>query len=239
MFEAQCLGGKSRLEQVIQTQLTLPKSFANSKFKGDFVVYFNVDSAGKGSDLKFEGQISPVFQKEMGRIVTFLEFKPTLNLPNEPRPYFLKFSIGADNYKKYIKQKSKFNVKFVLPSDSSMLIYSRADRSPEFYNNGEEGYNRFVLSELDYPKLAIEKSISGTVVLEFVVETNGFVTHIEVKKSVNAGCTEEAIRLISMSRWKPAELNGKYVRYKTTSSITFSLRNVNRNNESSGSTFGQ
>ncbi len=239
MYEAQCIGGKSNIEQVLQTQLTFDKTLLNSRFKSDFVTYFNLDSLGKASDIKFEGQVQKSLQKEMKRIFEFWTFKHTLNLPNESRPYFLKFSLSADSYKKYIKQKSKFNLKLNLLSDSSMNIYSRADRSPEFYRDGDEGFINFVLSELEYPKLAIEKSISGTVVLEFVVETNGFVTDIEVKKGVNAGCSEEAIRLISVSRWKPALLDGKLVRYKTTSSITFNIRNTNRNNESSGSTFGQ
>jgi protein TonB len=86
--------------------------------------------------------------------------------------------------------------------------------------------------------LAIEKSIEGTVVIEFVVEANGYLTGINVKQSVNAGCTEEAVRLIKLTKWQPAVFNNKFVRYKTNFPITFSLRNISKDN-TSGSQMGQ
>lgn len=238
-FEAQVLGGKQHIEQVLQTQLNLPKQLLSSGFKTEFITYFDLDSSGKAQNLKFDGQVPMALQNEMNRIFGFFTFKLTLNLPNESRPYFLKFSISSEKYKSYIKQKSKFNLKQSQAADNSLIVYTRADQSPEFYKNGEEGFNEFVLSEIEYPRLAIEKSIQGTVLIEFVVETNGFVTNLEIKKGVNGGCTEEAIRLVQFSRWKPAVLDGKLVRYKMTAPITFSLRNVNKSYESSNSTFGQ
>lgn len=238
-FEAQVIGGKQHIEQVLQTQLYLPKQVLSSGFKTEFITFFDLDSSGKAQNIKFVGQVPLSIQKEMNRIFRFFTFKLTLDLPNESRPYFLKFTISTEKYKTFIKQKSKFNVKLNESVDSSFMVYTRADRSPEFYKNGEEGFNEFVLSEIEYPRLAIEKSIQGTVILEFVVETNGFVTNLEIKKGVNGGCTEEAIRLMQFSRWKPAVLNEKLVRYKMTAPITFNLRNVNKSYESSNSTFGQ
>jgi TonB family protein len=238
-FEAQAIGGKQHIEQILQTQLSLPKQLLSSGFKSEFITYFDLDSIGKAQNIKYDGQIPLALSKEMTRLFRFFSFKHTLNLPNESRPYFLKFSISTEKYKSFIKQKSKFNLKLNETADSSLMVYSRADQSPEFYKNGDEGFNAFMLSEIEYPRLAIEKSIEGTVVLEFVVETNGFITNLEVKKGVNGGCTEEALRLIKFSRWKPATLNGKLVRYKMTAPITFNLRNVNKSYESSNSTFGQ
>lgn len=238
-FEAQVYGGKSHLEQVLQTQLNLPKQLMNAGFKSDFITFFDLDSSGHALNIKYEGQVPLALSKEMDRLFQFFKFKLTLNLPNESRPYFLKFSLSYDKYKNYLKQKSKFNLKTTEPADSSFVVYGRADRSPEFYKNGDEGFNEYVLTEIEYPRLAIEKSIEGTVIIEFIVETNGFVTGIEIKKGVNGGCSEEAIRLIKNTRWKPALMNGKRVRYKMTAPITFSLRNVNKSYESSNSTLGQ
>ena len=90
-----------------------------------------------------------------------------------------------------------------------------------------------ILSKIEYPKLAVEKSVEGTVVLEFVVETNGYLTGITVKQGINAGCTEEAVRLIKETKWQPALLNNKFVRYRTNYPITFSLRNINKDNTGS------
>jgi len=238
-FEAQAFGGKPYVEQVLQTQLNLPKQMVNGGFKCDFITYFDLDSSGRAQNIKFDGQVPLALNREITRLFQFYKFKLTLNLPNESRPYFLRFSLSSDKYKNYIKQKSKFNLKTAEPADSSFLVFGRADRSPEFYKNGDEGFNDYVLSEIEYPRLAIEKSIEGTVIIEFIVETNGFVTGIDIKKGVNGGCSEEAIRLIQNTRWKPALLNKKLVRYKMTAPITFSLRNVNKSYESSNSTFGQ
>ncbi len=238
-FEAQVIGGKQYLEQVLQTQLNLPKQVLSSGFKTEFITYFDLDSTGNAQNIKFYGQVPVALQKEMTRIFRFFTFKLTLDLPNESRPYFLKFSLNYDKYKNYIKQKSKFPLKSTEPADSSFVVFGRADRSPEFYKSGDEGFNDYVLREIEYPQLAIEKSIEGTVLIEFIVETNGFVTGLDIKKGVNGGCSEEAIRLIQKTRWKPALVNGKRVRYKMTIPITFSLRNINKSYESSNSTFGQ
>ena len=89
---------------------------------------------------------------------------------------------------------------------------------------------------MEYPKLAIEKSVEGTVIVEFVVETNGYVTNANLKKGLGAGCAEEALRIIKSTKWQPAILNNKLVRYRTNYPITFSLRNVTRD---ASSTIGQ
>lgn len=239
VFEGKILGGKAVLDQVIQTQLTLPKNLQNKNFKADFVCYFGLDSMGNARNFNFEGQLPPALKPEITRLFHFLRFQQSLNLPDEPNPYFLRFSLDYDKYKSYIKQNNRLSLRNPLMADSSFVVYSRADRSPVYHKNGDEGFQQYILSEIDYPSVAVERSIEGTVILEFVVETNGYISSIEAKKGVNGGCTEEAIRLLKSTFWNPAELNGKLVRYKMTSPITFSLRNVNKSNESSNSTFGQ
>lgn len=238
-FEAQAVGGKEQVEQVLQTQLTLPKALLNDNFDRDVTVFFELDSAGNATDIKFDKGLNNLLRYEMNRMFRFLKFKRTLNLPNESRPYFFTFHFSVEKYSKYYKQKSKLNLKKTNPADSSYVIYTRADKSPEYYKNGDEGLAEFVLSEIEYPKLAIDKTIEGTVVVEFVVETNGYVTTLAVKKGVNGGCTEEALRIIKQTKWQPAVLDNKLVRYKTTYPITFSLRNINKDNGSSSQTLGQ
>jgi TonB family protein len=232
-FEAQVVGGKEQIEQVLQTQLTLPKTILTSNFDIKLTTFFDLDSAGKAINIKVEGQVNNALRNEIIRIFNFLRFYKTLNLPNESRPYFLFFKLSTEKYNKYFKQKNKFNLKKPAVADSSFIIYSKADKSPEYYKNADDGLNEFILSNIEYPKLAVEKSVEGTVILEFVVETNGYITSLNVKQGVNTGCTEEAIRLIKLTKWQPAILNNKMVRYKTSYPITFNLRNVNRDNSNS------
>lgn len=237
-FEAKAIGGKEQIEQVLQTQLTLPKTLLTGNFDTELTTFFDLDSLGKAANIKVEGGANNVLRNEVKRIFGFITFNKTLNLPNESRPYFLMFKLSTDKYNKYFKQKNKFTIKKPMPADSSFIIYTKADRSPEFYKNGDEGLTEFILSNIEYPKLAIEKSVEGTVIVEFIVETNGYITGVTVKQPVGAGCTEEALRIIKLTKWQPATLNGKFVRYKTTYPFTFSLRNINKDNSSSNQ-FGQ
>ncbi len=237
-FEAIPVGGKEQMEQVLQTQLNLPKVILTPNFGADVIAYFSLDSAGNAINENMDGGTNNYLRNELKRMLRFVKFKRTLNLPNELRPYFVAFHVTTEKYNRYFKQKNKLAFKKPLPADSSYVVYSRADKSPEYYKNGDEGLTEFILSEIEYPKPAIENSIEGTVVVEFVVETNGYVSNLIIKQGVNGGCSEEALRLIKQTKWLPATINNKFVRYKTNYPITFSLRNINKNN-GAAQTFGQ
>lgn len=227
-FEAHPIGINDQLENILETQLVLPQILIVTGFDKKFYVYMNIDSLGKACCYNFETDINKALQAELKRMFKFLRFKRTLNLPEERSPYYSDFHISAKKYSKYKKQKQKSVVKSYLPADSSYIVYTQANKSPQYYKNGDEGFTNYILSELEYPKAALEKNLQGTVILDFVVETNGYVTNIEVKKGLGLGCSEEAVRLIKASRWQPAELNGKLVRYKITYPITFSILNSSK-----------
>lgn len=235
-YPAQAIGGKEQVEQILETQFTLPKTLLTSNFDVQYTASFDLDSVGNAINVTYKSGINNALRNETTRILRFLKFTKTQNEAFETYPYTLSFHISTDRYNKFAKQRSRLNLKKTQQADSSFIIYTKADKSPEYYKNGEEGMNEFVLSEIEYPKLAIEKSVEGTVIIEFVVETNGYVTAINLKKGLGAGCSEEALRLIKSTKWQPAVLNNKLVRYRTNYPITFSLRNVTRD---ASSTIGQ
>jgi TonB family protein len=238
-LETEVIGGKEQLEQVLQTQLYLPKVLLTNGFDTHILVFFDLDSLGHAKNVSFNEAYNNVLRAEFTRLLKFLRFKQTQNIKLPTYPYYLDFHISTDRYSKFIKQKYKHTLKNDVPADSSFSVYTKADISPVYYKNGEEGLSEFILSEIEYPQLAIEKSVEGTVVIEFIVETNGYVSSLSVKKSLGAGCVEEALRLIKITRWKPAVYQNKLVRYKMSYPITFSLRNTGRENSSSSQTIGQ
>lgn len=228
--EADIKGGKEALEQVLQTQLTLSKLLLTKNFNQDVIVYFELDSLERAKAVTFNSGINNTLAQELRRILKFLRFNRKTAISDTPYEYYLSIPLSTEKYSKYLKQRSKSFVKNDKAADSSYVIYSKADRSPDYYKGGEEGLSQFVMSELQYPGIAKEKSIQGTVVLEFVVETNGFVTNVNVKQGVGGGCTEEALRVIRASKWQPALLQNKYVRYRMTYPITFTLENNFKDN---------
>jgi protein TonB len=228
-FEAIPIGGKEQLEQVLQTQLNFPKTLLNSPFHKQVTAYFDLDSAGNAINVHLEDGLNNLLRSEVIRMLRFIKFNHT-HKQSEVQPYFLVFNLSTEKYKHYFKQKNRHKIKEV-PADSSYVVYTRADLAPEYYKNGDEGLSEFILSEIQYPKVAVQRGIEGTVVIEFIVETNGYITDINVKKGLNGGCTDEAIGLIKQTRWQPAVLNNKMVRYRMNYPITFNLRN-SRNNVS-------
>lgn len=236
-LEANIVGGKEQLEQVLQTQLTLPKTLLTSNLDKEVICYFDIDDKGAPVNIRIDGSTNNVLRDELKRVLSLMKYSKSPNAYNDP--YFLTIKLSSTIYARYYKQRSKLNLKKEIAADTGNVVYSKADRAPEYYKNGESGMEEFVLTSMDYPKLAIEKSIEGTVVIDFIVEANGYVTNVTVRQPLGAGCSEESLRVIKLTKWQPALLNGKYVRYKSSYPITFSLRNISNDNSSSSKTMGQ
>jgi protein TonB len=63
---------------------------------------------------------------------------------------------------------------------------------PEFPGGFDE-MSKFLVSTLKYPEIAKETDIEGVVYIEFVVEKNGMITDITLKRGIGGGCDEEAL----------------------------------------------
>ncbi|MBS1638188.1 MAG: TonB family protein [Bacteroidetes bacterium] len=231
----QNVGGKTEFEHVFHTQMQYPDSLLKAKISEEVAVYFYVAADGKVSEISCKNVKYKAFETEAKRIMRFYKFEPGLKDGVKTASHaVVVFKFEADAYKKICKNRG-----FVVPaysgaqSDTSYTVYERADSSPEYYK-GEEALGEFVLKELEYPPLAVRQNIQGTVVMRFIVEPNGCVSNIEVLKGVNAGCSEEAIRVMRLTHWKPATKDGKLVRYHVTYPIVFNLNNVNKDNSMSG-----
>jgi TonB family protein len=142
------------------------------------------------------------------------------------------FNFNTSNYKKFCKQRGFITPKEISLFDTSFVIYDRADVSPQYYK-GDDALNEYVLSNLEYPDIAIRQNLQGTVLLSFIVEPNGTLSNIVVEKDFNHLCTNEAIRVLKSTKWKPGIKDGKLIRYKTKYPIIFNLNNINKDNATS------
>ena len=99
-----------------------------------------------------------------------------------------------------------------------------AEKMPE-YPGGINGLMAFIASNLRYPKTAIENNIEGRVVVRFIVNETGDVTNIEVIKSLDPSCDNEAIRIVKMMpKWIPAVDKGKNIAVYFTLPIKYKLQ---------------
>lgn len=86
-----------------------------------------------------------------------------------------------------------------------------ADIMPKF-PGGENAMNQFILNNYEYPELAIENDIEGTVYVRFVVNTSGKVTKVIAANKVDPLLEEEAIRVIKLlPDFSPGIQNGHTV----------------------------
>jgi len=86
------------------------------------------------------------------------------------------------------------------------------DEMPE-YPGGPEALNAFLTREIQYPEVARTNGITGTVLIEFIVEKDGRVSNAKVKVPLFPECDKEAVRgVMAMPKWKPGKKNGKPVR---------------------------
>ncbi len=102
---------------------------------------------------------------------------------------------------------------------------SYADDMPEF-NSNPNGIMIYVGSNVNYPELAKEIHIEGTVYTSFIVNEFGAVENIKIVKGIGYGCDEEVMRVISkMPNWKKAgKHGGKAVKVRYTIPVKFKLR---------------
>ncbi len=92
------------------------------------------------------------------------------------------------------------------------------------FPGGVNSLMEFLSSTIYYPDECVKQKIEGRVLVEFVVETNGSISSMEIKQSVHPLLDEEALRVIGiMPRWFPAMSDKQPIRVKYTVPITFRL----------------
>ena len=96
-----------------------------------------------------------------------------------------------------------------------------AEEMPEF-PGGPDSLNAFLRQNLKWP--IGYGCWSGTVLVEFIVETDGSITNPRVEVSLYKDFDEEAIRVVKlMPKWKPARTQGEPVRCYYKIPVTFSM----------------
>jgi TonB family protein len=102
-------------------------------------------------------------------------------------------------------------------------IYTIVEQLPEF-PGGPNAMLKYIASQIKYPQKARDNRIQGRVFVHFIIETDGSISNITVRRGIGHGCDEEAMRIVeSMPRWNPGIQNDKPVRVSFNLPIRFSL----------------
>ncbi len=99
-----------------------------------------------------------------------------------------------------------------------------AGASKASFVGGNQAMQNFIIQNIRYPQLAKEAGIQGKVFVSFIVEKSGTVSNVEIIKNAHQLLDKEAMRVVrSMPKWKPAQLNGVYMKSKQKLPIVFKL----------------
>ena len=135
-----------------------------------------------------------------------------------------KAAVGAVTY-----DKGTDDVAAPLPTDDKQITDEQeafvvVEQMPEF-PGGQKALLRWISKNLKYPEIAAENGVTGTVVVNFVVDTDGKISHVKILRGIDPSCDEEAMRVVkSMPEWKAGKQGGKAVRVYYTLPIKFVLQ---------------
>lgn len=109
-------------------------------------------------------------------------------------------------------------------NDGKEAIVVMPEHSAEF-PGGIGELMRYLRENVQYPARARDAGMHGTVLVEFVVEKDGSISHITVLNSVCEPLDEEAVRVVkAMPKWKPGDKDGQKCRTYFQLPITFELK---------------
>lgn len=94
------------------------------------------------------------------------------------------------------------------------------------YPGGREALNTFLSKNLIYPEIALEDNISGRTYVELIIEQDGEISSLSLKKGMNGcpECDKESLRVLKMMpNWIPAKLNGNFVKSRFIIPVIFSI----------------
>lgn len=89
---------------------------------------------------------------------------------------------------------------------------------------GMAGWNQYLSQNLTYPSQARELGVEGTVILVFVVNSDGSISDVDVLRGIGAGADEEAMRVVrNAPNWTPGEQRGRAINTRMRLPIRFLL----------------
>ncbi|TNF46613.1 MAG: energy transducer TonB [Bacteroidetes bacterium] len=92
------------------------------------------------------------------------------------------------------------------------------------YPGGQEELMKYIASSMKYPQDALDNGFQGKVYVGFVVNVDGSISDIELKRGVQESLDQEAMRIIrQMPNWNPAEQDGQAIKSSYTLPVSFKL----------------
>ena len=227
-------GGMAGWNKYLSENLRYPPNAQRKGIEGTVIVAFVVNTDGTTTDIEILRSVGGGCDEEVIRIVQGSpKWTPGMQRGTPVRTRMrlpLRFILGGTDTSKDSTEVS-LNAVPLSPAtdgqDSSQegvaLFFDVVDTPPSPVG-GLEAWSRHLSENLTYPMSARMKGIQGTVLVSFIVNTDGTIEGIELVQGIGGGCDEEAIRIIkSCPGWTPGMIKGKAVRTRMKIPLSFKL----------------
>lgn len=206
--EAQYIYGDDSLSSLIISELQYPDSAMKYSINGEVILYLIVTDSGTIDSIGFSSKkIGFGLEEEAKRLILLTDGDWQRN--------------GVEDH---VGEIAYVSIYFRLPTNDTVAFNSEMKRP--FVSNGYQGFNHFLLENLEYPRSAIDYEVQGTVVIQFVVCKDGSVCELKVlSKKLGFGLEEAALKVVQQTSglWVPATMNGKAVNVRYQLPINFQL----------------
>lgn len=111
----------------------------------------------------------------------------------------------------------------VVDMELNPLNFRIVEELPEF-PGGATAFMKWLTKNLRYPSIAQQRKVEGKVVAQFIVNTDGSISNIELVTHVDPNLDREALRVLRMMpQWKAGKQNDKPCRTQVCIPIVFKL----------------
>ena len=227
-------GGMAGWNKYLMENLRYPTNAQRKGIEGTVIVAFVVNTDGTTTDIEILRSVGGGCDEEVIRIVKGSpKWTPGMQRGTPVRTRMrlpLRFILGGTDTSRDSTEVSLNAVPLPPATDgqdstkeNSEIFFDLVDTPPSPVG-GLEAWSRHLSENLTYPTSARMKGIQGTVLVSFIVNTDGTIEGIELVQGIGGGCDEEAIHIIKISpRWSPGMIKGKAVRTRMKIPIRFKL----------------
>lgn len=109
--------------------------------------------------------------------------------------------------------------------DTIPVTYDIAfDKPLTFMKEPADNFSHWCGANIDYPDEALKNNITGKVIVQFIITTEGKVSDVKVIKGAHPLLDAEAVRVVSSSpAWEPVTLNGRKVNVEFVQPVVFRI----------------
>ena len=218
-------GGEEAMMKYVADNIKYPQEAKDKNISGRVFVSFVIEKDGSVNEVKVVRGIGGGCDEEAARVIKGMpKWEPGMQKGKPVRVNYMmpiNFKLSDTQPKQPVKKSSVSKVD-MKPDKNG--VYQIVEEMPQ-YTGGEAAMMEYVAKNIVYPQEARDKEISGRVFVSFIVEKDGSVNEVNVKKGIGGGCDEEAVRVVkAMPKWKPGKMKGEAVRVSYQMPIFFKLQ---------------